>query len=84
MQLPVGNKIDCTKRKVSESVIKQLLPSQSDMPYLVSAKENIGIEEVSLYMQLPRDSARGMDITIFFSTGFYFIYCTSYEKGCNR
>ena len=32
--------------------MEQLLPSQSDMPYCeISAKENIGIEEVSLSME---------------------------------
>lgn len=49
----VGNKIDYTERKVSKSVMEQLLPSPSDIPYFeISAKENIGIEEVSLYIEL--------------------------------
>ena len=41
-------KIDRTEKKVSKSEMEELLPSQSDMPYFeISAKEYIGIEEVS-------------------------------------
>ena len=46
----VGNKIDRAEKNVSKSVMEELLPSQSDMPCCeISAKESIGIEEVSLY-----------------------------------
>ena len=35
---------------MSKSVVEQMLPSQSDMPYFeISAKENNGIEDVSFY-----------------------------------
>ena len=49
----VGNKIDCADRRVSKSTMEEILPSQSDiLPYFeISAKESIGIEDVSLHME---------------------------------
>ena len=46
----VGNKIDCTERKVSNSEVEQVSASEgTGMPYFeISAKETVGIEEVCL------------------------------------
>ena len=75
----VGNKIDCAERGVPK---EQMLPSQSDMPYFeISAKENIGIEDVSLCKIMYGVFVMWLKLQFMFPTGFCFIYCIAYENG---